>query len=205
MKKTLLIVSVAALSVALLASVALAQGRRGRGQGPPGDADGCRGPACMIEELGLSEDQVAAIEALREAHQEQLQALQAERQAVMEEMRALAENESATIEDVEFVEDKLVMAQRAIRSERRFFRAQVYDLLTPEQQAQVPNAWRLGLDRPHGRRGHGNRHGRMGRGGGRGWQGGDQAFDGGGRGRGRHGRGYGQGWQGGQESFDLDE
>jgi len=178
MKKTTLIIGIGALTIALLAPMAFAQGRPGRGFGPPSDDDMERGPHPQLEGLELTEEQVAAIDELREQHLASVELIQAEIQAAHEEMVALAADESATVAQVEAVEDRILQARRQLMTERRYHRSQVYELLTPEQQEQVGNAWRLGLDRggPRGgegmglggRHGRGGHHGRMGRPGGRG-------------------------------------
>ncbi len=59
-----------------------------------------------------------------------------------------------------------------MRTERRAFRMAAYDLLTPEQKAQVPTAWRLAIGPGPG----------MGMG--KGWHGGGKGWHGKGQGRG---------------------
>jgi Spy/CpxP family protein refolding chaperone len=140
--KTMTILGGAVLALALVATTADARGR-----GKMGDKDGrFEGRSGrLLATLDLSAEQQAALKAVKEERRETKQALHEQMMRAHEELRALAERDDATVEEVEAIEARLDDLHRQMRTERRAFRLEAYELLTPEQKAQVPTAWRLAI------------------------------------------------------------
>jgi len=147
----------AVLALALVVTTAEARGRGKMGSRDGWGHDGGRGQR-LLASLDLSDEQTAALQALREERRQTKQALHAQAQQAFEDLRALAQRADATVEEVEAIEARLDDVHRQMRTERRAFRMQAYELLTAEQKARVPTAWRLGIG-PGPGMGKGGRHG----------------------------------------------
>ena len=198
---SLRVIGSAALALALVLATGAADARGRRGGGPGGPGPGGPGPGGpgmehgmghgqrILAQLDLTDAQKTGVSALRAEHQTQMKALHEQMRQLHESMRSLVERDDATVEEVEAIEAQMDELHRVIRTERRAFRGQAFDLLTPEQKAQVPNAWRLGVGPGPG----------MGPGMHRGWGGRGKGFDQDGKGFGKGGpgcrgpRGWGQG------------
>lgn len=185
MRQWAMMTGVAGLALALMVTTVDARGRGPAADGKAGWGRGDFRGGRLLAQLNLTEEQQAALKALRDQRMETKKALRAEAQQAFEDLRALAQRDDATVEEVEAIEARLDDIHRRMRTERRAFRLEAYDLLTPEQKAQVPTAWRLAI-------GPGPGMG-MGPGGGKGWHGGR----GWGWGKGGPGMGGGPGWGGG--------
>ncbi len=126
---------------------------RGQGQGQARGMRAERGPGaedCFLARLNLSAEQQARIDVLREQHQAQVTALQDLRRAAMAELQDLVASGTATIAQAADVEEQAHDVSRALRAERRNYRAAVLEVLTQEQAEQLSPAWRLGLGRRSG-------------------------------------------------------
>ena len=143
MKRTLLVAAV----VLALAVPALAQQGQGQGRGPvagtpmagvpAGDADGSRARAAVIEFLGLTEEQVAAWDALLETRKATVEPLREQLQAVEEDLAELLQGENPDPAAV----GTLVLQARALREQIAAANQAYLDgfeaLLTPEQATRL--------------------------------------------------------------------
>jgi Spy/CpxP family protein refolding chaperone len=178
MKRTLLV----AVVVLALAVPALAQQGQGQGRGPrpeipmagmqAGDPDAPRARAAVIEFLGLTDEQVAAWDALLETRKTAVEPLREELQAIEQELLGLLQGESpdpaavgglvlqakalreqiaaanqAYIDGFEALltaeqATKLTLLRRAERAQPLFPAFRLFGLLPPEPGGPGPGPWR---------------------------------------------------------------
>ena len=115
---------------------------------PPGP-----GPMPMMrhaQELGLSEAQKTQFKAIHDAHRASMEAKgKALREAQQALMACVMSNEG----DLNALHQAFSEKHLAVLAERKAVHAEIFALLTPEQQAKAKTL------KPHGPMGHGPRHG----------------------------------------------
>ena len=132
----------------------------GGGFGPGADGPAGHGPGILppADFLGLTADQIAAVEVLREEFRVDLQPLHEERMALAETFRAELEKEAPDATTV----GQLVLDQRAVGDRMQDVLTAFLDdfvALLDEEQVALYEAWRevRGTHRDHGGRGRGGR------------------------------------------------
>ncbi|HOI09523.1 MAG TPA: Spy/CpxP family protein refolding chaperone [Myxococcota bacterium] len=146
MKKQLTILVVAAAVVAF-AGTAEARGRGkgpGMGHGMRGDGPGMMlglGP-CVVDSpvLGLSDDQKAALKAIREAGRDQARAAMEARRALGKELRDLIADPAATEKQIRAKADGMRAQAQAKHDARLDQVLKARQVLTPEQLGRLPEA-----------------------------------------------------------------
>lgn len=146
MKKQLTIL----LAVAAVVAFAGTAEARGHGKGP-GKGHGMRGdgPAMMLglgpcavdsPVLGLSDDQKAALKAIRESGKDQARAAMAARRALGKELRDLIADPAATEKQIRAKAAEMRAQAQAKHDARLDRMLQARQVLTPEQLARLPEA-----------------------------------------------------------------
>lgn len=165
MRRTIMNTTIPTIFVATLMMLALttttanAQQGLGNGAGPWWAEDGASNNPCPVEQLDLSVEQQEALDELRLEHFDNVAQLRDELVQARDLLAALADSEDVTTAEVEALELQMDDIHSALRSERRAYRGLVVDLLTVEQQSELPNGWHLGIDGNRGRHGHRHGHG----------------------------------------------
>ena len=155
MKKKNLITMLSLGALVFTAAPALAQ--RGDGQGFRGQrGQGMRGKR-MQQQLGLTEDQVTQIKALRTSHRQQMQSIRTQLTSLRQQMRRVL---SAPVVDEgqAMTQHKQIQSYMQLVREARFkHRLQVMRLLTQEQRATLVEGRGKRGKRGFGGRGFGGR------------------------------------------------
>lgn len=123
----------AALTLAIAVPVAFSRGP-GPGNGP-GPGDGPRGDrhAYVIKQLGLTPEQTAALEALRQDHRDDVDSLHEQIQAKREAMKALWLTPNPDRAQILAAEREIGALRQQIAESRVDFLFAVKGVLTPEQ------------------------------------------------------------------------
>jgi Spy/CpxP family protein refolding chaperone len=132
MKKIVIISLTLALGLGLLAVAVMAQGPgfgRGVGMGP-----GYAPPGNLF--ANLSPEQSAKIQSLRQAHLQAIAPLQQELLTKRTEMQSLSLNTNADPAEIGTRQKEIWALQSKLQEMTSNLRAQIRELLTPEQQAQ---------------------------------------------------------------------
>ena len=110
----------------------------------------------MIEELGLSDEQVSQIKAIREGGKANAQSKYDALKTEMEAMRALV-RQSASANELRAQHDKIQTLKQTMGTERFENMLKMYEILTPEQRTKFADSMK-GRGGHWGRKGHSRHH-----------------------------------------------
>lgn len=124
-----------ALAALLVTGVAFAQGPRGGG--PFGGRGGPGGPGLAIRELNLTDAQREQVRAIRERSQEQTRAVHQQLAQLLQKQRDAVEKIPVDEALITSATQDLVQAQVDVAIQDARLNAEIWAVLTPEQQAQA--------------------------------------------------------------------